>query len=313
MELEDYKRLGLDQNTPIMHEVNGRSNMEIIDALEVPEDALYQPCVEAYPIEGVKEGSYEVVQHWSDSKVFAQTFRDIGLYKPAQTKSGDKLALMVFNDGLGYADPTGPVRAVRVLDNLIHSGEIPPMAAIFAMPGRREEEQEGGPPTDINRANMDQRSFEYDSLTPLFGKFLNTELIPFATDQLGVSITSDPLQRAICGISSGGICAFNTAWHFPDAFGLVMSHCGSFVNIRGGHNYPYLVRTTPRNPTKVFLTSGKKDADILLGNWPLANQQMAAALEFAGYDCRFDFGESGHSLHHGGALFAESLRWLWGD
>ncbi|MGK0224140.1 MAG: enterochelin esterase-like enzyme [Limisphaerales bacterium] len=313
MELEDYKRLGLDQNTPIMHEVNGRSNMEIIDALEVPEDALYQPCVEAYPIEGVKEGSYEVVQHWSDSKVFAQTFRDIGLYKPAQTKSGDKLALMVFNDGLGYADPTGPVRAVRVLDNLIHSGEIPPMAAIFAMPGRREEEQEGGPPTDINRANMDQRSFEYDSLTPLFGKFLNTELIPFAADQLGVSITSDPLQRAICGISSGGICAFNTAWHFPDAFGLVMSHCGSFVNIRGGHNYPYLVRTTPRNPTKVFLTSGKKDADILLGNWPLANQQMAAALEFAGYDCRFDFGESGHSLHHGGALFAESLRWLWGD
>jgi enterochelin esterase-like enzyme len=296
-----------------MHEVNGRSNMEIMDALEVPEDALYQPCVEAYPSEGVKEGRYEVIRGWSESKVYVQTFRDIGLYKPAQAKSGDELALMVFNDGLGYADPAGPVRAVKVLDNLIHSGEIPPVAAIFAMPGRWEVEQESGPPTDINRANMDQRSFEYDSLTPLFGEFLNTELIPFAADQLGVSITPDPSQRAICGISSGGICAFNTAWHFPDAFGLVMSHCGSFVNIRGGHNYPYLVRTTPRKPAKVFLTSGKKDADILLGNWPLANQQMAAALEFAGYDCRFEFGESGHSLHHGGALFAESLRWLWGD
>lgn len=313
MELQDYKRLGLDQNSPITHEVNGRSNMEIMDALEVPEDALYQPCVEAYPTQGVNEGRYEVIQGWSESKVYAQTFRDIGLYKPAQTKIGGELALMIFNDGLGYADPTGPVRAVRVLDNLIHRGEIPPMAAIFAMPGRREVEPESGPPTDINRANMDQRSFEYDSLTPLFGEFLSTELIPFAADQLGVSITSDPSQRAICGISSGGICAFNTVWHFPDAFGLVMSHCGSFVNIRGGHNYPYLVRTTPRKPTRVFLTSGKKDADILVGNWPLANQQMAAALEFAGYDSRFDFGESGHSLHHGGALFAESLRWLWRD
>ena len=37
---------------------------------------------------------------------------------------------------------------------------------------------------------------------------------------------------------------------------------------------------------------------------------MASALEYAGYEYRFVFGEGGHSLRHGGAIFADSLRWL---
>ena len=72
-----------------------------------------------------------------------------------------------------------------------------------------------------------------------------------------------------------------------------------------------MARRTPRKPIRVFLQSGVNDADIVIGSWPLANQTMAAALDFAGYDCRFEFGEGGHNLRHGGALFAETLRWLW--
>ncbi len=90
-----------------------------------------------------------------------------------------------------------------------------------------------------------------------------------------------------------------------------MSHCGSFTNIRGGHNYPYLIRSTPRKPLRVFLQSGAKDAETLFGNWPLANQTMDYALRYAGYEHRFEFGSGGHSLRHGGALLADSLRWLW--
>jgi hypothetical protein len=33
----------------------------------------------------------------------------------------------------------------------------------------------------------------------------------------------------------------------------VISHVGSFTNIRGAHNMPYLVRTTARRPLTVFL------------------------------------------------------------
>ena len=93
----------------------------------------------------------------------------------------------------------------------------------------------------------------------------------------------------------------------------MLSHCGSFVNIRGGHAWPYLVRSTAAKPIKVFLQSGELDANIIYGNWPLANKQMTAALQFAGYDVRFEFGTGGHNLRHAGALFAESLHWLFTD
>ena len=78
----------------------------------------------------------------------------------------------------------------------------------------------------------------------------------------------------------------------------------------GGDNFPYLIRTERRRPIRMWLQSGKHDADIPNGNVALANQTMAAALEYAGYDHRFEFGEGGHSLAHGGAQFAESLKWI---
>ena len=159
--------------------------------------------------------------------------------------------------------------------------------------------------------NPQQRSFEYDSVTDLYARFLLEDLLPFVEGEIGCALTTDPARRTVCGISSGGICAFTAAWMRPDAFGRVVSHCGSFTAIRGGHNYPFLIRSTERKPIRVWMQSGTADADILFGNWPLANQEMAAALGFAGYDVEFVFGEGGHSLRHGGAVFADALRWLW--
>ena len=68
---------------------------------------------------------------------------------------------------------------------------------------------------------------------------------------------------------------------------------------------------TPGKPTRVFMQSGTRDADILFWSWSLANQEVAAALRFAGYEVQFAFGEGGHNVRHDGALFAESLRRLW--
>ncbi len=58
------------------------------------------------------------------------------------------------------------------------------------------------------------------------------------------------------------------------------------------------------------MQSGSNDANTPFGDWALANQTLASALEYAGYDYRFEYGRGGHSLNHGGALFATSLRWL---
>eukprot|EP01052_Picozoa_sp_SAG31_P018751 SAG31_NODE_1341_length_8708_cov_10.945174_12_plen_128_part_00 len=116
-------------------------------------------------------------------------------------------------------------------------------------------------------------------------------------------------------MSSGGICAFNLAWQRPDQFGLVISHCGSYVNLRGGHNFPWMVlNTAPRKSIhKILLQSGKNDLIKPRGHWPLANQTMAHALQYAGYNVRFHFGEGVHSRRHGGVLFPGTLRWMLGS
>jgi enterochelin esterase-like enzyme len=311
MEVDNYQRLGLHERFPMGESVNGRSNFELVDALAVPEDAQYNPCAEAFPGPNVPSGRLEVIREWDQAQAYPDTYRDMAFYLPAQAESATDIPVMVFNDGLGYSHPDGPVRATKVLYSLIHGGDIPAMAALFIMPGRVASGSGDVPGQNSDPRDRDQRSYEYDSVTPLYGDFIRQEILPLAEKVLNVSFTSDPSKRGVGGISSGGICAFNAAWHHPDAFTRVLSHCGSFVNIRGGHNYPYLVRSTLQKPLRVFLTSGKRDGNIILGNWPLANKQMAAALDYAGYDYRFEFGEGGHSLRHGGALFAESLRWLW--
>jgi len=91
----------------------------------------------------------------------------------------------------------------------------------------------------------------------------------------------------------------------------VLSHVGSFTNIRGGYVYPTLIRSEEKRPIRVFLQDGKNDADNQFGNWWLSNLQMEAALKFKAYDYQFAGGEGGHNGKHGGAILADSLRWLW--
>src|SRR5262249_57700880 len=109
-----------------------------------------------------------------------------------------------------------------------------------------------------------------------------------------------------------GICALRGAWERPDLFSKVLSHVGSFTNIRGGDVYPGMIRKTERKPIRVFLQDGSGDLDNLHGSWPLANQQMAAALKFAGYDYQFVYGDGAHNGRHGGGRLCRSPRRLGG-
>ena len=86
---------------------------------------------------------------------------------------------------------------------------------------------------------------------------------------------------------------------------------GSFTNIRGGHVYPSWIRKTAKKPVKVFLQGGRNDLNNDHGHWPLANEQMAAALNFMGWDHKFVYGDGKHNLQHGGVLLPDALRWLW--
>jgi enterochelin esterase family protein len=155
----------------------------------------------------------------------------------------------------------------------------------------------------------DNRSAEYDATGDTYVRFLLEELLPVALD--GYKVVDDGAGRAIVGLSSGGVCALNAAFERPDAFGKVVSHCGSFVDIRGGHELANKIRRAEPKPLRIFLQSGRYDLDITFGNWELANRTVASALAYRGYEHQLVIGEGGHSLKHGGAIFHETLKWLW--
>ena len=49
-----------------------------------------------------------------------------------------------------------------------------------------------------------------------YARFLETEILSEVGQHYALS--GDPEMRAICGNSSGGICAFTVAWERPDLF-----------------------------------------------------------------------------------------------
>lgn len=255
--------------------------------------------------QGVPQG--KVVQgKWTSDKIYPGTERDYWIYTPAQYAGSKPACVMVFQDGGGYAKADGQFRVPVVFDNLIHRKEMPVTIGIFLNPGNI-------PAAEPKQAARSNRSFEYDSLGDQYSRFLIDEILPGLTSKYDLKLTNDPEGRGTCGISSGGICAFTVAWERPDQFRKVISHIGSFTNIRGGHVYPALIRKTPNKPLRVFLQDGSNDLDNLHGHWPLANQQMASSLKFKGYDYQFELGDGGHSGKHGGMLLPDSLRWLWRD
>jgi enterochelin esterase family protein len=262
-----------------------------LEVYETHPDSREQP--------GAPKGALKQMPSW-ESRIFAGTTRDWWVYVPAQYKPDTAAAVMVFQDGAGVKDfvPT-------VFDNLIAKRDMPVTVGIFVQPGTFKD----------RRSN---RSFEYDTLSDQYVRFLLEEILPEV--EKTVRLRHDAASRAIAGISSGGICAFTAAWERPNEFSKVLSWIGSFTNIasgttlrEGGHNYPAVIRKTPKKPIRVFLQDGSNDLDNQHGNWWLSNLQMEKAFAFAGYDYKVGWGEGFHSHRHGRSIFPDTLRWLWRD
>ena len=246
--------------------------------------------------DGVPQG--EVTKYVFDhSKIFPGTTRDYWVYVPKQYDPAKPACLMVFQDGIQYSAP-------NVFNNLIARKEIPVMIGVFVMHGRVKALSDGA----LDRFN---RSYEYDGLGPDYARFLIEELLPAVTKKYNISTNAD--DHGIAGASSGAIAAFTAAWERPDYFRRVFSSIGTYVGLRGGNEYPTLIRKTEPKPLRIFLQDGSNDLNIYGGNWHLANQEMLSALEFSGYEVSHVWGDGGHNGKHAGAAFPAALHWLWKD
>ena len=260
----------------------------------------YKISADSLPQEGVPKGKIVGPMQWH-STIFPGTVRDYALYVPDQYDPDRPACVLVVQDGLrraqGWKIPT-------VLDNLIHKGEVPVTIGIFVSPGVVPA------PNDQSQPRFN-RSFEYDSMGDRYARFLIEEILP----EVGKSynLSDDPNDRAIAGASSGAICAFTVAWERPDAFRRVLSTIGTYVSLRGGNEYPALVRKFEPKPIRVFLQDGSNDLNLYGGSWWVANQQMLSALEFSGYDVQAAWGDGGHDGKHSTAIMPDALRWLWRD
>ena len=235
-------------------------------------------------------------------KIFPGTTRKYWIYIPAAYEPSKPACLYVHQDNVANNAPA-------VFDELIAKKQMPVTIGVFVQPGRSKSLVAGG----ADRVN---RSFEYDSMSADYARFLETELLPAveaqkSSDGRRIVLSKNPDDRAIGGHSSGAIAAFNAAFQRPDLFHRVFSGIGSFTDIRGGDHLQSLVRKMEPRPLRVFVQDGAQDLNNSYGDWWMANQTLERALRFSGYEVAHSWGEGGHNGKEIAVIFPDAIRYLW--
>lgn len=264
-------------------------------------------CIIAILAMGVSlmASAYEIIDgRIDDSKYYPSSVHTFNVSIPEGYNATDGACLFVGMDGIMCRIP-------EVIDSLMSTGDIPPMVGVYLQSGVVT-----GANGEVLRYN---RSNEFDAPDGRFARFLETELLPAVRSlrtATGDSIVLRPgaANTMVFGMSSGGHAALNAAWQRPDLFGKVYSGIGTYVPMRGADGVQSFVRKSEPRDIKVFLQDGFSDTwNPLFGSWYEANRMLASALEFAGYECSFDWAEGGHSGDRTTIIFPDAMKWLWAD
>ena len=237
--------------------------------------------------------------------------RRVAVYVPRQYIPGSPAPFIVGADG--------PDRVLfTVLDNLIAQKRVPVMIAISISNGSGD-------------AQGSQRGLEYDTMSPRYAEFVETEVLPLVEKQYGVTLTKDPNARATMGNSSGGSAALIMAWYRTDLYRRVLTYSGTYVNQQWPWNpetpggawefHRTLVPNSPAKPLRLWMEVGDKDLlnpNVMrdeMHDWVLANERMAKVLADKGYQYQYVFAKN--ALHSDRSVKLQTLptalEWLWKD
>ena len=262
----------------------------------------------SYPYEPSSNASGDVPKgevlkfSFNHSKLYPGIHRSYWVYIPKEYTPEKPACLFVCMDGVMFNAPT-------LFDYLINNKEMPVTIGVFIESGYIIKND-----TTVIRYN---RTNEFDNLNDHFVRFIEEEILPDVIKQKttnGRQINISPYanDHAVAGLSSGAICAFTAAWQRPDLFSRVFSAIGTYVGMRGGDQYPVLIRKTEPKAIRVYLQDNNNDTwNPLFGNWFKANIDMEAALNFAGYEVTNMWQEGGHDGRPANHIFADAMRWLW--
>jgi len=266
---------------------------------------------DSYPQPGITKGALSE-KKTIRSKIYDGMTADYWVYVSPGADASRGAALMVWQDGQNLIDgDRSSLRLFTVTENLAHQKLIPPLIHVLIAPGFAPDKRP-------------MRSIQYDTVSDRFGRYLLEEVLPEV--EKNYKLRRDAYSRGIAGESSGGICSFNLAWHFPNHFSRVLSTIGSYTalqwrygqpnpaeNLEGGNVYPFKVRREPKRNIRVWLSDGAEDNENRAGSWPLQNIQLANSLKMQGYDYHFRFGEAAHNAAQASIDLPEALAWLWRD
>ena len=265
------------------------------------------PSDDSKPNPGVPHGEF-LKGTITDSTLYPGATNFFEVYVPAQYDPAKPACLLLRLDGLGKNEST-------VLDNLIAKKEIPVTIGVGITPGAIWKDPPGTPDRHAIRFN---RSYEFDSTNGRFSDFVLNELLPAVQklktqDRRPIRLSPDGNDHAVTGASTGGSGAFNLAWERPDQFTRVYYVIGSLLALRGGNEFPALIRKTEPKPIRIFIEDGSTDINSLFGSWFENSMSLVSALTFAGYDVGHAWGTHGHNGSTGAAIFPDVMRWLWRD
>jgi len=319
---------------------------ELPDGANAPADAdgnfiigpTHSPAPEMTVQEGVPQGTiYNFTMNSSDSKFYpgiarepgtfgtpdpsdpaklivttshpAPYTRRVAVYVPKQYIPGSAAPFIVGADG---PDPL----LFTALDNLIAQKRVPAMIAISISNGSGD-------------AQGSERGLEYDTMSPRYAEFVETEVLPLVEKQYNVKLTKDPEGRATMGGSSGGSCALIMAWYHPELYHRVLTYSGTYVNQQWPPNpdtpggawefHKHLIPGSTAKPIRMWMEVGDHDLynpNIMrdeMHDWVVANEEMAKVLAAKGYHYQFVFARNaGHTDRTvKQQTLPEALEYLW--
>jgi iron(III)-enterobactin esterase len=292
----------------------------------------HNPAPEMTPQEGVPKGEiYTFTMESTDSKIFPGVAREanaffsadpndpskivtsnhpapytrrVSVYVPKQYISGTAAPFIVGADGPDQM-------LFTALDSLIAEHRVPAMIAISIGNGGSD-----GPGSE--------RGLEYDTMSPLYAEFVETEVLPRVEKQYNVKLTKDPEGRATMGGSSGGSCALIMA----ELYHRVLTYSGTYVNQQWPSNpeHPHgawefherLIPNSPVKPLRIWMEVGDKDnlSSLVRDNmhdWVLANENMAKVLAAKDYHYQFVFARNAGHTDRAVKLqtLPEALEYVW--
>ena len=298
----------------------------------------HSPAPEMLDRDGVPHGTvYEFTMNSADSKIYpgiareadtwvtvdpadpakpvvttshpAPYIRHVTVYVPQQYVPGTAAPFIVGADGPDQA-------LFTALDNLTAEHRVPVMVAISIGNGSGD-------------AQGSERGLEYDTMSPQYAEFVETEVLPRVESLYHVKLTKDPEGRATMGGSSGGSCALIMAWYHPDLYHRVLTYSGTYVNQQWPYNpqtphgawefHERLIPNSPPKPLRIWMEVG--DKDLLNPNamhdnmhdWVVANEQMAKVLAAKHYHYQFVFARNAGHVDHAAKLqtLPEALEYVW--